>query len=137
MLQSGLLAEMLDDEVDLAIRRLGDRAAGLAHNGRYITCPVSASDGTAAQLRLDASRYDGDPVRVDVCDQHGTTLPSELWPGSLFHSIHPVTNAPFVCIRGTFEYHIYPGHNTDRWDAVRPTLRIADVLDHLLRKAGR
>lgn len=137
MLQGSFLAEMLDDEVSLASQRLGQRAPGLAHDGRYVTCPMAAPDGTPVLLRLDATQYDAEPVRVDICDVKGTSLPAPMWPNGLLHSIHPVTGQPFVCIQGVYEYYIHPSHHKDRWDTVRATHRISPVLEHLLQKAGR
>jgi hypothetical protein len=137
MLHTSLLAEMLDDEVSLAAERLGERAGGLAHDARYVTCPMTAPDGSSVLLRLDAARYDAEPVRVDVCDREGSPLTESMWPSGLLHSVHPVTGRPFVCIQGVYEYYIHPSHHKDRWDSVRATLRIVSILDHLLNKAGR
>lgn len=137
MLHASLLAEMLDDEVSLAAQRLGHRAPRLAHDGRYVTVPMTAPDGTPVLLRLDAAHYDAKPVRVDICDRTGTPMPASMWPNGLLHSIHPVTGHPFACIQGVYEYYIHPSHHKDRWDSVRATHRISPVLDHLLHKAGR
>jgi hypothetical protein len=137
MLHASLRAEMLDDEVLLAAERLGHRSPGIAHDGRYVTCPMTAQDGTPVLLRLDAAQYDAEPVRVDVCDLAGSPLAAPMWPTGLLHSIHPVTGRPFVCIQGVYEYYIHPSHHKDRWDSVRATHRISRVLDHLLQKAGQ
>jgi len=51
--------------------------------------------------------------------------------------VHPVTGEPFACVRGTWEYYLHTSHHQERWDAHRPRLRLADLLDHLLRKAGQ
>jgi hypothetical protein len=44
---------------------------------------------------------------------------------------------PFACVQGTFEYHCHPSHLNDRWDTYRSTIRLADLVDHLLRNRGR
>ena len=51
--------------------------------------------------------------------------------------LHPVLNRPFACIRGCAEYYCHPSHLQERWDTLRNTLRLADLLDHALRRAGR
>ena len=43
---------------------------------------------------------------------------------------------PFACVQGCAEYYTHTSHFQDRWDASRPRLRLADLLDHLLRRAG-
>lgn len=136
MLHPSLLAEMLDAEVDLAQQRLGERARDLRHDGRFVTCSLPSPDGSPLELRLDALRYDGEPVRVDVCGTNGPVGP-ERWPAGLMHSIHPVTGLPFACIQGVYEYYIHPSHLQDSWDSIRANKRIPEILDHLLRKAGR
>jgi len=137
MLHPLLLRELLDDELQVATSRLGTRAEQLHHDGRYVRCRINGSGGQPLWLRLDAATYDRDPCGVDVCDDDGATAPHDAWPSGLSHGIHPVHQRPWVCARGTAEYFTYPGHHSERWDAYRATLRIADLLDHLLRRAGR
>lgn len=137
MLHPVLLAELLDDEVAVAAERLGSRAESLGHDGRYVRCRVLGADGSSLWLRMDAVCYDADPVGVDVCDGAGVTAALEQWPVGLAHSVHPVHGQPWVCTRGTAEYHTYPGHHVERWDVYRATLRLPELLDHLLRRAGR
>jgi len=131
MLHPQLLAELLDDEVAVAAG-LGDRAESLGHDGRYVRCRVCGRDGSLLWLRMDAAGF-----AVDVCDDAGETVVLERWPAGLAHNIHPVHGRPWVCTRGTAEYHTYPGHHVERWDTYRATLRLPDLLDHLLRRAGR
>jgi hypothetical protein len=137
MLHPVVLAELLDDEVAVAAERLGSRGAGLVHDGRHVRCSLGSVDDSRRWLRLDGLRYDGEPFRVAVCGPDGVPLPIGGWPAGLAHSVHPVTGEPFACVRGTWEYYLYPGHHQERWDAHRPRLRLADLLDHLLRKAGQ
>jgi hypothetical protein len=40
-------------------------------------------------------------------------------------------------VQGTYEYHTHPGHAADSWDRYRHQLRLAQLLDHLLRRCGR
>jgi hypothetical protein len=129
MLHPAVLAELLDAEVAAAVEQFGRPVTRIGHT---ITAPLRS--GT--QLRFDAGRYDAEPMAVDVTDADGTPLPPTAWPGTLFHSIHPVHERPFVCIRGTFEYHTHPSHLADRWDLYRGRLQLADLLAHLYDKAG-
>ena len=42
----------------------------------------------------------------------------------------------FACVQGTYEYHAHPSHLEDDWARCRNVIRLPDLLDHLLRKAG-
>jgi hypothetical protein len=137
MLHPQVLADLLDDEVEDAGRRLGGRADGLAHDGRFVRCRLAAPDGAPVWLRLDGAAYDGEPFRVEVCDLDDVLVPAERWPTGLMNGAHPVHGRPFTCVRGTWEYHTHPSHHQERWDVHRSRLRLADLLDHLLRKVGR
>lgn len=129
MLHPAVLAELLDAEIAAAVEQFG---RPVTRDGHLIYAPVRDD----VELRLDAGRYDAEPMAVDVTTGDGTPLPPTNWPGTLFHSIHPVHERPFVCIRGTFEYHTHPSHLGDRWDLYRGRLQLTDLLGHLYAKAG-
>lgn len=46
-------------------------------------------------------------------------------------------HTPWTCLRGTLEYHLFPGHTAgeDRWNANRADHRIGDVIDLYCRGA--
>jgi hypothetical protein len=94
-------------------------------------------DGQPVRLQLDGAHYDAEPFRVAVVDDGGSLVEHDRWPADLSHSIHPVLRRPFACVRGTFEYHCHPSHLNDRWDIHRSSIRLVDLVDHLLRKSGR
>lgn len=137
MLHPQILNDLLDDELDAARTRLGSRVEGVRHDGRYVWCPLPEASGEPRFLRLDGAHYDTEPLRVAVCGGDEVQVGAEGWPAGLLHSVHPVLQQPFACVRGTWEYHMFPGHHQDRWDVHRARLRLADLLDHLLRKVGR
>src|SRR6185369_10000865 len=99
MLHPVVLADLLDDEVAAAAERLGDRAAGLVHDGRFVRCPLLPAGDCLRWLRLDGRRYDGEPFRVAVCGPDGAPLPVDGWPQGLAAGVHPVTAEPFACVR--------------------------------------
>lgn len=136
-LHPALRAELLDDELGVARARLGSRVTGIERRDALICIPLSAPDGGPVFLTLDGSNYDAEPFELYVTEPDGAVAPPARWPGQLAQAMHPVLDRPFLCIRGCYEYHTYPGHHQDRWDTVRATLRLAELLDHALRKAGR
>jgi hypothetical protein len=128
---------MLGEEVAVARQSLGDRISRLELIGTDILCHLTGTSVGGAIIRLDGQNYDAEPFSVTVIDERGAVADQPRWPGSLFHSIHPGLGRGFVCIRGTFEYHCHPSHLNERWDTYRATLRLPQLLDHLLRRAGR
>jgi hypothetical protein len=137
MLHPTLAAEMLDAEVEVARDRLGDRVSAITRSGTTIQVPYRSPHGQSVRLQLDGAHYDAEPFRVAVVDDGGSVVEHGRWPAGLSHSIHPVLGRPFACVRGTFEYHCHPSHLNDRWDTYRSTIRLVDLVDHLLRKSGR
>jgi len=137
MLHPDIRREMLEDEVAVAEERLGGRIAALSSTADDVSCRFVSPNGRTYHLRFDARWYDAEPLRLSVVDEQGKALPASEWPPGLCHSQHPVLGVPFACVRGTYEYHAHPSHLPDRWDRYRSRIRLADLLDHLLRKCGR
>jgi hypothetical protein len=133
MLHPAVLSEMLDDEIAAAKLRLGSRASELRREQTNVVLSI----GDHLRLILDGARYDAEPFRVTVADTDGRPVPHEQWPGSLSLGVHPIVGRPFACVQGTYEYHAHPSHLEDHWARYRNSIRLADLLDHLLRKAGR
>ena len=100
MLHPLVLADLLADEVAVASERLGERVAGLRHDGRHVTCPLRPDGQARRSLTLDGGRYDAEPFRAAVCGPDGLALSADGWPQGLAHSIHPVLGRPFACVRG-------------------------------------
>ena len=137
MLHPAVVTDLLDQEAKVARERHGQRLASLEVVGTDVLCVVDGTDKGTITLRLDGARYDAEPFSVTVIGTDGTVAPQEQWPGTLAQGLHPGLQRPFVCIAGTFEYHTYPGHAEDAWDAHRHQIRLVDLLDHLLKKAGK
>jgi hypothetical protein len=133
-----LRAELLDDELGVVRSRLGERVMGIERIGSVIRLPMAAPDGGLVFLTLDGTGFDAEPFGLTLTELDGTITPLERWPSGLAPALHPVLNRPFACIRGCAEYYdSHPSRLQERWDAVRYTLRLADLLDHALQRAGR
>lgn len=130
MLHPSVLGQMLDDEVAAAEERLGSRAS-LHRDGSTIVVPIGE-----VRIVLDGARYDVEPFRFTVTDEAGQQVTHEQWPRSLSLGAHPILGRPFACVQGTYEYHAHPSHLDDHWARYRHTIRLPDLVDHLLRKAG-
>lgn len=132
MLHPALVAELLDAEVDVAAKRLGTRVAHITRNGTHVMCGLQSG----AVIDVDGTRYDAEPYAVSIVNSDGDALAGEAWPPGLNHGEHPLLGRPFICIRGTFEYHSHPSHLEDQWDRYRGRIALADLLEHILRRTG-
>lgn len=137
MLHPAVIADLLEHEANVARERHGQRFASLEVAGTDVFCVIDGTNKGTVILRLDGARYDAEPFSVTVIRPDGSIAPQEEWPGTLAQGIHPGLQRPFVCIAGTFEYHTYLGHTEDTWDAHRHQIHLVDLLDHLLKKAGK
>jgi hypothetical protein len=133
MLHPALLSELLDDEVVVINERLSARGVTAQRDGHHVH--IRAPEvGEERILVLDAEKYDGEPVGVFVADGEGHLLPGSGWPPGLCQGEHPVLHRPFVCVRGTIDYHVHPSHIEDSWDRYRGRIRLAGLVVHLLRR---
>lgn len=133
MLHPNIVADILDAEIEVTAARLADGIRSLSREGSYVYAQLTG--GTT--LRFDGSRYDTDPYDVAVLDAAKTPLPEAAWPPGLNHGQHPILNRPFICIRGTGEYHAHPSHLSDPWDLYRGRIALADLLGHIIRRIPR
>jgi hypothetical protein len=101
---------------------------------------VAFSAGTGGKpgtFRLACAEFDARPPSVAMVDSKShAELPLEDWTPGVPHSIHPVTQRPFVCLQGIAEYHSHPSHVSDSWDRYRARFRIRETAKKLLKKAG-
>jgi hypothetical protein len=61
------------------------------------------------------------PPSIALLTLEGTTLASiPRDPAGVFNaSPHPTSGLPFICMRGSLEYHTHSSHLNDPWDAIR------------------
>lgn len=89
----------------------------------YPVLDVIFEHPTAAPLRLRMTCDDWDelPPSIELLDAAGSHLaaaPPNV--GNVFHpGPHRHTGRPFVCMRGTREYHTHESHLTDYWSNYR------------------
>lgn len=61
------------------------------------------------------------PPSIALLALDGTSLGSiPRDPSGVFNpSAHPTTGRPFICMKGSLEYHTHSSHVNDSWDAIR------------------
>lgn len=108
-------------EADVA--KLSDESAarvGLEIHARtFPILDVMVLHSRPLRLRVHGDSWDELPVSVDLLSSDGSYFTGAT-PGDIFHQgPHPNTGRPFVCMRGTREYHTHGSHLGDHWENYR------------------
>lgn len=81
----------------------------------------AASGRVSLRLQLSCPEWNELPPAIllmDLSGKHLSTTPRD--PGGVFNpSAHPRTGRPFICMRGSLEYHTHPSHLNDLWEQLR------------------
>ena len=101
---------------------LGDVAAcsyGLiVHARAYPILDVTVSHSRPLRVRMRGDDWDDLPPSIDLLNPDGSALTG--LPGGVFHpGPHPGTGRPFVCMRGSREFHTHPNHRNEQWAQYR------------------
>lgn len=82
---------------------------------------VTFEHSSPLRLRMRADQWNELPPSVELLDAAGNPNATPM-PGGIFNpSAHPNTGMPFVCMRGTLEYHTHPSHTQEVWDQYKGT----------------
>lgn len=73
------------------------------------------------RLRLVCDNWNELPPSIELLDQEGNFLSAAPRdPAGVFNpGPHPMTQKPFICMRGSREYHTHPSHLDDHWDRLK------------------
>jgi hypothetical protein len=73
------------------------------------------------RIRMWCNEYNELPPSIEFLSMEGQLLTVvERDPGGVFNlGPHPLTGRPFICMRGSREYHQHPSHLVDPWDHIR------------------
>jgi len=128
-----VVADLLRVEANLVREALGDQFDAVELDGTRVLIQPKAWSGR--WMSLDGAEYDQRPLLLAVLD--ADRKPTNAWPGSLRHgSVHLILDGPWACIRGTYQYHAYPGHAAETWDQFRTSIRLVHLVKHVLKKAA-
>lgn len=92
-------------------------------NFPIIDCEFKSDGGTSMRIRMECDDWNSEPPSIHLLSSSGLHLgPSEIprRKTNVFHQgPHNITKKPFICMRGSKEYHTHPSHISDSWDLVR------------------
>jgi len=98
-----------------------ERLQLVVHTKQWPVLDVTVAHSKPLRLRFTCDSWNTLAPSIQLQAIDGTPLRA-LPPGmsGIFNpGPHPTTGLPFVCMRGSREYHNHPGHQNDRWDQYR------------------
>lgn len=80
-----------------------------------------AAGRTPLRVQLNCPNWNQLPPSIALLGPNGTPLSAiPQGPGGVLNtSAHPTTGRPFICMRGSLEYHTHPSHTSDPWEQLR------------------
>lgn len=101
-----------------------------------------SSRGPASiRIRMLCDNFNELPPSIELLTLNGKFLnPVERDPAGVFNSsAHPLTGRPFICMRGSREYHTHSSHLTDSWESIRelPGYDLSGILTQVWRAWSR
>lgn len=118
-----LSQRLFDEQVKHLTPRLAQSRGWVVHQVSYpiLDFEFQTEGRMPIRLRLNCQNWNTQPPSIDLLDSAGAYL--QKLPGgmsSVFNpSAHERTGRPFVCMRGSLEYHTHPGHLPDHWEGLR------------------
>ena len=113
--------------------RAAERRGWRIVEATYPVLDVIFTHPTAKALRLKfvCTDWNEVPPSIVLLDQSGAFL-QDAPPNTNYvfnPSPHPSTGRPFVCMRGSHEYHTHYSHITDNWDNYRgqPSMNLGGI----------
>ena len=89
------------------------------HARDYPILDVTVQHTKPIRLRFHGDGFDELPPAIAILKPDGPPW-SEALPGGVFNGgPHSVKGGPFICMRGSREYHTHGSHVNDKWDTYR------------------
>ena len=116
---------------------LAERRGWVFHTIEFptIDCAFTAPGRSTLRLRFLCDNWNDLPPAISLHAGDGQllfSLPSGT--SSVFNGArHPSTRRPFVCMRGSREYHTHPSHVGDPWEQLKsnPSYTLGGILTQL------
>ncbi|UVO28163.1 putative metal-binding protein [Bradyrhizobium arachidis] len=97
---------------DAAASRLGL----VVHSRTFPIFDVTIEHKPAVRLRFHGEDFDERPPGIDILKPDGSNWAGPMPPGGVFNGgPHSVKGGPFICMRGSREYHTHSSHVNDNW----------------------
>jgi len=115
-------------QTEILSTKLAEARGWVLHMMEYPTIDLAftQSGRTTLRLRVNCTGWNMQPPTFRLLSSTGIPLavsnppPAEIHPngsGIFNPNAHPLTGEPFICMRGSREYHTHESHLQDHWDA--------------------
>lgn len=110
---------LFDADICTLTQALASRRGWFIHSTEFpvVDCSFTAAARTTLRLKLMCDNWNDLPPSISLHTADGTLL-MKLPPNlsGVFNSgPHPTTGRPFICMKGSLEYHTHPSHLADPW----------------------
>jgi hypothetical protein len=113
-----------------------DRLGLTVHSRVFPILDVTIKHTTPIRLRFHGDSFDELPPSIDILKPDGSAWTGPWAGDGTFNGgAHSVKGGPFICMRGSREYHTHGGHTNDAWDNYRKQdgMGIVGILMQLVR----
>ncbi len=118
-----LSKRLFEAQVKHLTERLAHKRGWIYHSMTYpiLDCEFYAQGRTPLRVRLNCLDWNTLPPSIELLDSGGTPLQKliEGLPSVFNAGAHEKTGLPFVCMRGSLEYHTHSSHVNDYWENLR------------------
>lgn len=105
-----------EHDAALLTARMTELQGLVVHRREYPLLDVTVVHPTSIRIRMQCDDWDELPPSIALLGPDGSPWKGPLPPGGVFNAgRHPTTGRPFICMRGSREYHTHPGHRNDAW----------------------
>ena len=115
--------QLFDSDLAAVSGHLAETRRWIIHQLEFpiLDCEFTNTLKPHLRLRFHCDDWNTLPPSIELLTSNGEPLKEA--PGrstSVFnHSAHPVTGKPFICMRGSREYHTHGSHVRDLWEPLR------------------
>jgi len=135
----------VDKELSLALftkhtvnltNRLAATRGWILHKVEYpvIDCEFTQQGRVPLRVRFHCDNWNELPPSIVLLSSEGRELAGPEAPRNhtnVFNaSPHPITQKPFICMRGSREYHTHSSHTSDHWENIKtlPSYQLGEIL---------
>jgi hypothetical protein len=115
--------KQFDKEVAALAPRLLELRSWALHSAAFPLADISffAFGRKTLRLHVRCDDWNDTPPSIVLLDEHGSLLARapNCQKGVFNQGPHPSTGRPFICMRGSLEYHTHPSHTSDFWDPLK------------------
>jgi hypothetical protein len=110
-----------EEDVAALTARAAESLGIVIHSKEWPILDVTINHSRPIRFRFYCDDWDDSPPSIEILNPDGSPFSGQIPPGGQFHAgPHPRNQRrPFICMRGSREYHTHPSHTNDNWEQYR------------------